>query len=102
MQFVHNRRVPIEIPSQQSLHWQLRVVDVAVVVVENVLAPVRRSAQIICFAFLVDLVAVVPVRVAITTVGVGSIPACADRGKPMPAIETISAMEMERRKNVIG
>ena len=43
MQVVHDRRVPLQIPVEQRPHAHLRVVDVAVVVVEDVLAPVRHA-----------------------------------------------------------
>ncbi len=46
---------------EQVLHGELRVVDVAIVVVKDVLAPVGRAAEVIGLGFLVDLVAVIPV-----------------------------------------
>ena len=69
MQVVHDRGVPLEVPVEHVLHGDLRIVDVTVVVVEDVLAPVGRAARRGTFVGLVDLVAVIPVDHAVATVG---------------------------------
>jgi len=53
------------------LHRQLGKVDIAVVVVKDVFAPVRRAAHVVVFAGLIDLVAVIPVGVTVAAIGVG-------------------------------
>ena len=71
MQVVHDRRVPLEVPVEQRLHLDLRVVDVAVVVVKDVLAPVGHARAGRAALGLVDAVLVVPVDVAIAAVWIG-------------------------------
>ncbi len=71
VQLMHDRRVPLQVPVEQRPHGHLRIIDVAIVVVENVLAPVGRAGSLILFAGVVDLVAVVPVDVAVAAVGLG-------------------------------
>ena len=71
VQLVHDRRVPPQVPAQQPPHRDLRVVDVAVVVVEDILPPVRRSWCALALVGHVDAVAVVPVDVAVAPVGFG-------------------------------
>ena len=72
MQVVHDRRVILEIPVQERPHLDLRVVDVAVVVVKDVLPPVGHArAGRLAFA-LVDAVLVVPVDVAVAAIRVGN------------------------------
>ncbi len=71
MEVVHDRRVPLQIPVEQRAHLDLRVVDVAVVVVEHVLAPVRHAGPGRMLFGFVDAVLVVPVDVAIASVRIG-------------------------------
>jgi hypothetical protein len=62
----------VEIPLEVRAQRVDAVVDVAVVVVEDVLAPVRRAAVVLASVVrLVDLVGVVPVDVAVASVEVG-------------------------------
>ena len=44
VQVVHDGRMPLQIPVEHRPHRHLRVIDVAVVVVKDVFAPVRRAA----------------------------------------------------------
>ena len=70
VQVVHHRRMRLQVPRQVRTHRHLRVVDVAVVVVKDVLAPVRRSRDPVLLLGDVHHVLAVPVDVAIATVGV--------------------------------
>ena len=71
MQVVHDRRMPLEVPLQQRSHLNLRVIDVAVVVVEHVLAPVRHARACRPRLGLVDAVPVVPVDIAVASIRIG-------------------------------
>ena len=72
VQVVHDGRVPVEIPLEEVLVGEAGVVDVAVVVVLGVLAPVGNAAfEDGVGVGDVDEVAVVPVDVAVAAVGVG-------------------------------
>ena len=71
VQVVHDGGMPLQVPIEHVPHAPLRVVDVAVVVVEDVLPPVRRSADAVVLVGDVDQVPVVPVDVAVAPVGLG-------------------------------
>ena len=72
VEVVHDGRMPIEIPLEEVLVGEAGVVDVAVVVVFGVLAPVGDAAfEGGVVVGDVDEVAVVPVDAAIAAVGVG-------------------------------
>ncbi len=75
LRFVHvvpDRRHPVQVPAQVQAQRIDTVVDIAVVVVEHVLAPVRRAAVILAaVVLLVDLVGVVPVNVTVASVDIG-------------------------------
>ncbi len=72
VQVVPDRRQPVEVPVQVGAQRIDAVIDVAVVVVEHVLAPVGRAAVVFTAVVeLVDLVGVVPIDVAIAAVDVG-------------------------------
>ena len=72
VEVVPHRRDPVQVPLQVGPQRVHAVVDVAVVVVEDVLAPVGRSAVVLAAVVgLVDLVGVVPVHRAIAPVEVG-------------------------------
>ena len=71
MQLVHDGRMPVQIPFQQRPHAHLRIVDVAIIVVKNVLAPVGRAGRLILLTGVVDLVLVIPVDVTVAAVGLG-------------------------------
>ena len=60
--------MPRQVPVEHVAHAELRVVDVAVVVVEDVLPPVRRPADAVVLVGDVDQVPVVPVDVAVPSV----------------------------------
>ena len=68
MQVVHDRRMPLQVPVEQRAHAHLRVVDVAVVVVEDVLAPIRRPADAIALVGDLGHVAQIPLDVAIAAI----------------------------------
>ncbi len=68
---VHDRRMPLQIPGEELATDRLRVVDVAVVVVEDVLAPVRRPTHAVVLAGFHRLVGVVPVDVPVAAVRLG-------------------------------
>ena len=71
VEVVHHRRMPLQVPVEHVPHAPLRVVDVAVVVVEDVLPPVRRAPDAVAVVGDVDQVPVVPVDVAVAPVGLG-------------------------------
>ena len=71
VQVVHHRRMPLQVPVEHVPHAPLRIVDVPVVVVEDVLAPVRRAADSVAVVGDVDQVPVVPVDVAVAAVRLG-------------------------------
>ena len=56
---------------EQASGAHLRIIDVAIVVVEDILAPVGRAGGLIVFAGVVDLVFVIPVDIAVAAVGLG-------------------------------
>src|SRR5207248_3623776 len=63
-----DRRVPLQVPVEQRLHLDLRVIDVAVVVVEHVLAPVRHAGGGRAAVDLVNAVLVIPIDISIAAV----------------------------------
>ena len=73
VQVVHDGRMPLQIEVQPVAHGDLRVIDVAIVVVVDVLAPVGRAGKAVLLGLLADEVAVVPVDVAVAAVGFGGI-----------------------------
>src|SRR6185503_15723152 len=68
MKLMHDRRMPIEIPIEQSAHGNLRVIYVTVVVVKDVLAPERRPAESFIFVLLVSFVAIIPINIAVAPI----------------------------------
>jgi hypothetical protein len=69
---VPDRRHPVQIPIEMDAQRVDAVVDVAVVVMERVLAPVGRAAEVLgAVVRLVDFVRVIPVHRAIASVDVG-------------------------------
>ena len=71
MQVMHDGRMPIEIPTQQVAHGELGVIDVAIVVVEDVFAPVGRAGEAVVLGGLADFVAEIPIDVAVAAIGIG-------------------------------
>ena len=71
VQVVHDRRMPLQVEIEQIAGAVPRVVDVPVVVVKNVLSPIRGAGHRIQVVGVVDLVAIVPIGIPVTAVGVG-------------------------------
>ena len=72
VQVVHDRRMPFQVELQPVGHRHLRVIDVAIVVVENVLAPVRRPRRAIVLVLFGQLVLVIPIDVPVAPIWLGS------------------------------
>ena len=73
VQVVHDRRVPFQVELQPVAHRDLGVIDVAIVVVVDVLAPVGRAGDAVLLVLLADLVVVVPIHVAVAAIGLGGV-----------------------------
>ncbi|SPE36200.1 hypothetical protein SBA6_520026 [Candidatus Sulfopaludibacter sp. SbA6] len=73
MQIVHDGRVPFQVELQPVAHGDLGVIDVAIVVVVDVLAPVGGAGNAVLLVLLADLVVVVPIDVAVAAIRLGGI-----------------------------
>ncbi len=70
VEVVHDGRMPLEIPAEKILVGLARVVNVAVVVVHDVLAPVGDAGHFVVVGD-VDVVGEVPVDGAVAAIGIG-------------------------------
>src|SRR5580700_10280016 len=71
MQVMNDRGMPLEIEAEQIAWARSGEIDVAIVVVKDVLSPVGNVMHWRKIVGVVNLVAVIPVSVAVASIGIG-------------------------------
>ena len=79
--------MPLQVELQPVAHGQLGVIDIAIVVVIDVLAPVRRPRHAVGLGFFAQLVAIIPVDIPVASIRLQGIRDHHDHVAPDPFIQ---------------